>query len=367
MEISQKRLILFMPSMEGGGVEKNIIIVANYLSKFVKKIVLITFDNKFNKKFDKKIKIINSNKTKKKVSKYFKYFVCLGILTKEIIYNKNTSVFAFQANIYCIILSMILNFDVVVRSNSSPTGWTKNLIKNFIFKILFKVPKSIIVNSYQFKKEIDSKFNIKSKIIYNPLNKNEIQKKGRKKININFFKSNNNLKIISIGRFTDQKDQVTLIRAFKKVNAVINAKLLLVGYGPNKNLIENYVKKFKLSKKIKLIGYQDNPYKFIDKANVLVLTSLYEGLPNVLLEALTLKKFIISSDCPTGPKEILENGKNGFLFKIKDYDQLANKILKYSKNKKLYKNKISSGYKSLDRFDFNYNCKKYLSVVQKIL
>ena len=66
MEISQKRLILFMPSMEGGGVEKNIIIVANYLSKFVKKIVLITFDNKFNKKFDKKIKIINSNKTKKK-------------------------------------------------------------------------------------------------------------------------------------------------------------------------------------------------------------------------------------------------------------------------------------------------------------
>ena len=185
--------------------------------------------------------------------------------------------------------------------------------------------------------------------------------------NINFFKSNNNLKIISIGRFTDQKDQVTLIRAFKKVNAVINAKLLLVGYGPNKNLIENYVKKFKLSKKIKLIGYQDNPYKFIDKANVLVLTSLYEGLPNVLLEALTLKKFIISSDCPTGPKEILENGKNGFLFKIKDYDQLANKILKYSKNKKLYKNKISSGYKSLDRFDFNYNCKKYLSVIQKIL
>ena len=120
---------------------------------------------------------------------------------------------------------MILNFDVVVRSNSSPTGWTKNLIKNFIFKILFKVPKSIIVNSYQFKKEIDSKFNIKSKIIYNPLNKNEIQKKGRKKININFFKSNNNLKIISIGRFTDQKDQVTLIRAFKKVNAVINAKI----------------------------------------------------------------------------------------------------------------------------------------------
>ena len=62
-----------------------------------------------------------------------------------------------------------------------------------------------------------------------------------------------------------------------------------------------------------MINYQDNPYKFIDKTDILVLTSIYEGLPNVLLEALTLKKFIISSDCPAGPREILENGKHGFL------------------------------------------------------
>ena len=87
----------------------------------------------------------------------------------------------------------------------------------------------------------------------------------------------------------------------------------------------------------------------------MVLTSLYEGLPNVLLEALTLKKFII------------ENGKNGFLFKMKDYNQLAKKIFIYSKNKKLYKNKIISGYRSLDRFDFNYNCKKYYNEILKIL
>ena len=189
----------------------------------------------------------------------------------------------------------------------------------------------------------------------------------KNKININFFKSKNNLNIINVGRFTDQKDHITLLKAFKKINVVINAKLLLVGYGPNKALIDNYINKFKLTKKIKLINYQDNPYKFIDKTDILVLTSIYEGLPNVLLEALTLKKFIISSDCPAGPREILENGKHGFLFKMKNYNQLAKKILLYSKNKKLYKNKISSGYKSLDRFDFNYNCKKYLSVIQNIL
>ena len=151
MEKSQNRLILFMPSMDGGGVEKNIIIVANYLSKFIKKIVLITFDSKFNKKFFKKIKIINYKKNNnKKYSKYFKYFACMLILIKEITKNKHSSVFAFQANIYAIILSFILRFDLIIRSNASPSGWTKSFIKNYLFKIFFSLPKSIIVNSFDF-------------------------------------------------------------------------------------------------------------------------------------------------------------------------------------------------------------------------
>ena len=78
MEKDQKKLILFMPSMDGGGVEKNLIIVANFLSKYLKNLILITFDDKFNKKFSKKIKIINfKRKTNKNFTKYFKYFVCL--------------------------------------------------------------------------------------------------------------------------------------------------------------------------------------------------------------------------------------------------------------------------------------------------
>ena len=89
MEKNEKRLILFMPSMEGGGVEKNIIIIANYLAKNLKNISLITFDKKFNKKFDKKINIINSNySNQKKYSKYFKYLVSIYLLIKEIIKTK---------------------------------------------------------------------------------------------------------------------------------------------------------------------------------------------------------------------------------------------------------------------------------------
>ena len=81
MEKNEKRLIFFMPSMEGGGVEKNLILIANYISKYKKKVCLITFDNSFNKYFDKKILIINARKKSSlRFSKYYKYGI---IVLKE--------------------------------------------------------------------------------------------------------------------------------------------------------------------------------------------------------------------------------------------------------------------------------------------
>lgn len=368
MEKNQKNLILFMPSMDGGGVEKNLIVISNFLSKHIKNLTLITFDGKFNSKFSKKINIINyKKKDKRKHKKYFKYLVCLIILSREIIKNKNTSVFSFQANIYAIFLSLILRFNLIVRSNSSPTGWSKNIVKNYLFKIFLQFPKSVIVNSLDFKHEIDKKFLINSSLIYNPLNKNEILLKGKEKINFKIFNTNNSLKLINISRFTDQKDHLTLLKAFEKIHKIIEIELLIIGYGINKTLIQNFIKKNHLQNKIKVLKFQKNPYKFINKSDLFVLTSKFEGLPNVLLEALTLKKFIISSNCPTGPKEILKNGKYGFLFETEDYKKLSELILKYSKNKSKFKNKIELGYKSLNRFDLDVNGKKYLSEILKII
>lgn len=368
MEKNQKRLIVFMPSMDGGGVEKNLIIVTNFLSKHIQNLSLITFDDGFNKKFTKKIKIINfKKKTNKKFSKYFKYFICLFLLIKEILKNRHTSVISFQANIYTIILSSILRFNLIIRSNASPSGWTKSYIKKYLFKIFFRLPKSIIVNSLDFKREIDKKFSIKSSLIYNPLNKSEILLKSKEKVKLKLFKKKKSLKLINISRFTDQKDHLTLLKAFKKIHQIVNVELLIVGYGTNENKIHNFIKQNKLQNKIKVLSFQDNPYKFIRKSDMFILTSRFEGLPNVLLESLVLKKFIISSDCPTGPREILENGKYGFLFKIKNYKQLSLLILKYAKNRSKYQKKIELGYKSLDRFDLDINANKYLNEVLKII
>ena len=118
---------------------------------------------------------------------------------------------------------------------------------------------------------------------------------------------------------------------------------------------------------VQLVNFTKNPFNLIRSSDLFILTSLYEGLPNVLLEALTLKKFIISTDCPTGPKEILLNGKAGNLFKPGDYKQLSKLIINYKNNKVKELTKVKFGYKNLDRFDFDKNLKKYFLLIGKFL
>ncbi len=175
------------------------------------------------------------------------------------------------------------------------------------------------------------------------------------------------INLINVARFTDQKDQITLLRATKIIRDKLNFNLLIVGYGKKKNYLNNYINENNLKKNVQIIPYQNNPFNLINSSDIFILTSIFEGLPNVLLEAQVLKKFIISSNCPTGPREILLNGKAGFLFKMRDHKSLAKIILKCVKNKKIMNNKIKIGYKNLDRFDYINNLNKYYQTVIKYL
>ena len=129
---------------------------------------------------------------------------------------------------------------------------------------------------------------------------------------------------------------------------------------------QKYNKQNRMEKTLKIIGFKKNPYPYIYKSDVFILSSLYEGLPNVLLEALSLKKYLLSSNCPTGPKEILNNQKYGKLFKVGDHVNLSKKILYCIKNKKKIKN---HRYKNFDltKYDFTKNCNIYFNTINKFL
>ena len=363
--MKNKQLVVFMPSIEGGGVEKNLFIITNFLKTKLKNVSLITISKKYRNKF-KKIEIY---------SPYFnfwdnfgrrvKYVVSLLILIKILIKNRDTVVLAFQANLYCTIVCKLFNVRVIIRSNSAPSGWSNNFIKKIIYKNLLKFADKIIVNSVEFKKEFKKKFNIDSICIYNPLNKKYIIKKSKKNIKLNFFQNNKKyIKIINVARFTDQKDHMTLLRSLNMIKNKIPFRAIIIGRGVNKINMENFIKENNLEKKIKIINFLDNPLPFIAQSDLFILSSKFEGLPNVLLEAIALKKAVISTDCPTGPKEILDNGKGGLFFKIGDQKDLSKKIQFFIDNKKIINKKVLHAFKMLYRFDYHKNLNKYLDLIK---
>jgi len=362
------KLVIFMPSIEGGGVEKNLFIIGNFLGKKIKNTTLITADKKFNIKF-KNITIVNPKiKIETTSSRKWKYFLCFIELIKLIIHNKNITVFAFQANFYCaIICKVIFKIKLITRSNSSPSGWSQNFLKKKIFVYLFKKIDQVIVNSLEFKYEIKKKFNSESICIYNPLNKGEIKKLSQEKISFKFYEKSNRLKIINVGRYVDQKDQITLLKALNLIKHQIKFRALIIGKGILKNYLVYYIRQHKLSDCVKLITFQKNPFKFMKMADVFILSSKYEGLPNVLLESLVLGKYIISTNCPTGPKEILSGGKGGDLYNIQDYKSLAKKIINFNNNKKKFLKKTKYAQSQLFRFDYKTNLNNYLKIVKKHL
>ena len=237
-----------------------------------------------------------------------------------------------------------------------------------MFRFFLKKADHIIANSKIFKKELEKKFNVKVSCIYNPLKKNEIINLSKEKLFFPFFeKKGKEIKILNSGRLTDQRDQETLIWAVNRINKVIPFKLAILGKGINNSKLQSLINYYNLKNKVKLTGYKKNPYKYINSCDLFILSSKFEGLPNVLIESLLLKKYIISSNCPTGPKEIIKNNKFGDIFNVGDDKTLSKLIINFFFNKKKLKKKIILGYISLNRFNYSSNCEKYYKTVKKFL
>ncbi len=364
-----KKLLIFIPHINVGGVEKNFFLITNYLAKKLNNnVAVITVNKEFTKKLNKNIKIISPKSNKwEKSTMYTKYTISLFLLIKTLLSDRNYLVFSFQANWYAIIVTKLFGLKIVTRSNTAPEGWSKGVVKSFFYKLVINFADKIIVNSNEFKESLKKYFNVNSVCIYNPLDKSKILRLSKSKNKFNFFAKNKYLKIINIGRFTDQKNQILILKAIKHLNNQIPIKLLIIGRGRNYINLKNFINENKLKKNVMLKKFVSNPYPYLSLSDVFILSSNYEGLPNVLLEAQFFKKLIISTKCPTGPKEILLNGKAGIFFKMNDYKDLSKKIIYVYKNRNKLKNKINIGFNKLFRFNESKNLDMYYQILLKYL
>ncbi len=240
---------------------------------------------------------------------------------------------------------------------------SKNLLIKYLIKFTYKYADLVLGISKKLSKDLSNFCNIKVITIYSPAYDTSIISKVSKKINLNKkFKY-----IINVSRFTPRKDHATTIKAFKLASdKVKNLKLILIGYGPEYLNIKNLIHTLKINKKVIILKNENNPYPYIKQSELLVLSSKYEGMGNVLVESLMLNTPVISSNCNAGPAEILLNGKGGDLFQVSNHIDLANKIIKHFKNKNIQKKKIKIAKKKLFRFDLKKHIEIYSDIFKKI-
>ena len=321
-----KNLAFIIPGLKNGGAERVLSTLSLNLNKNIKQYIF-TWDGK-EKDYDFNSEIIDFNIINSK-NILINIFVLINRVIKARKYKKkyniDTSISHLEgANIVNIlsrrkdkIIITVHNFQTLERNG----GY------GFIFKILIRLLYNkadiIVAVSEEIKEDLIENFNIekqKIKVIYNPFDVNQINDLSKEEIDNDEKYIFSSPVIINVGRLTKQKGQWHLIKIIEILKKDIpNIKLLILGKGELEKELKKMIVDLGLEDNVILMGFKNNPFKYIRNSDIFALTSLYEGFPMCLVEAMACETPVISVDCKSGPREILSDYESERNSNIKSY------------------------------------------------
>jgi glycosyltransferase involved in cell wall biosynthesis len=244
-------------------------------------------------------------------------------------------------------------------------------IYRFLSPLMYRKADMIGSVSKELVANVAREFSIrpeKTVFIYNPIDIELILKRSNEPVFHPWFINKNLPIILTVCRLDSiQKDVPLLIRAFVSVKKTIPCRLVVIGTGPQENELKKLVSKLGIDKDTWFVGYDKNPYKYMAKSDVFVLSTKFEALPLVLGEAMACGCPIISSDCDFGPREILDHGKYGILVPVGNEHALADAILKILSNPELRMEYIKKGRERVRFFSIETAIEKYETLFQNLL
>ena len=377
MKKKTNRVFIFHPYPSLGGADRSIIRLINSLKNCEIFFISITKCN-YNKLVNKKINyILLKNKRVIFSLKELKKIILTNLKNRKfkknlIISNQNF------ANISTILsCKNIKNLKIVLieRNHLDELKYYKNF-KDFLKKIIIKwfikktYYKSDAIIGISKKLSIDLEKFCKKKVftIYNPALDNKTFKSITFKNNfLNKLKKKKIFTILNVSFFEPQKDHFTLLRAFKIFNDT-NKKshLILIGKGSLENKIKEFIKTNGLVKFVTIYNNCNNPQIFFKNSDLFILSSVYEGFGNVVVESLYNKCPIITSNCNAGPSEIIDNGKYGDLYPVGNVNELVNKINSHYLHPKKLKMKCCKSKNYIKRFNTNNFSKRINKLIKEI-
>lgn len=231
---------------------------------------------------------------------------------------------------FCLFLNNKFKTKLILRISGKPK---LSFFRCLLWKISNKNIDLVFCPTIETKKYLlKKKIFDKKKIKYLPdpiLHDTEIKKLTKKKVKYKFKK---NSYFLSIGRLTKQKNHELLIKMFNFYRP--KEKLIIIGEGELSSYLKKLIRDFNLEKAVQIINYQKNIFDYIKRSKAVIIPSLWEDPGFVMIESAYLKKPIICSDCPSGPKEFIENDKGGFLFESNSMESLKFALNRFNKSNK---------------------------------
>ncbi len=358
--MSSKNILVFCATMQKGGAERVISLLLKELENERNiKVHFMMMEDGIDYDLPKSITpIILSNSKKSGVKKLLELpFIAMKL--KKYIKENNINIvmsFLYRPNYINILAKIFGSSHKSIINIRSTTSRYKNegllgKINLFLINNLFDKADLIISNSKGVDEDLKSIMNIttNTKVIYNPVDIKYINSKKDICEDVDFDFKEDKKYVISVGRLIPLKRNIDLIKAFFELQKEDdNLEVLFLGDGILKDDLINDCVKLVIKDKVHFLGNVKNPFYYLAKSDLFVLNSEIEGFPNVLVEAMACRLPVISSDCKSGPREILEDEKYGLLYPVGDISSLIEKMKFY-----LYENidKETIKMKNLQRIE----------------
>jgi len=324
-------LAIFIPSFRGGGAEKIAVLLANAIASKGYRVDLIvaTNDGPYKAQVSRQVRITDL-KSKRVLRALFP-------LTRYLRSSPPKTLLSFlnHANIVAILAHKLSRSRcrLVVSERNSPLHadqWLdRYLLLPVLSPILYPLTDIVVCISGGIRDALLPKLRmppLQLVTIHNPIDLEKIQDQANSELFHPWLSDPTERILVTAGRLVPQKDHRTLFRALALMPKHLRWKLMVLGNGKLETELRKLASELKIEDNIKWLGFVNNPYQWMAKSDLFVLSSAWEGFGNVLVEAMACGTQVIATDCPSGPSEILENGKWGTLVSVGDHAALAKAI-----------------------------------------
>lgn len=326
--IGRRRLAILAPLKSWGGIERKMLILCReFLAQGVRPVLLLTRGGQipYPDEFPSEVEIVDLGSSGKfdavpRLIRYLRNDRPDAILTAK-----------DHAAKVAVVATRLgrLKIPVFVKVTNTLSQTLRRPMKRRTARWLYPQAERVIAISHGVRQDLIDEFGMrpgKVEVIYNPMVTPDLAERALRPLDHPWFGADNPPVFLGAGRLTGQKDFLTLVQAFARVRALRSCRLVILGEGEERARIETRIRELGVGEDVELPGFVKDPIPWMARAAVFVLSSRYEGLGNVLVEAMAVGTQVVSTDCPSGPSEILDGGRLGLLSPVGDVAGLADSM-----------------------------------------